>query len=86
MAKAVAAAGPADPQGWREALTAIARRTRDAWARHPWAIDSLRGERFGPNAMAHVEQSLAAVATMRLTPVIPPPITNTSAAAGKEPV
>jgi AcrR family transcriptional regulator len=57
------------PEGWREALTAIARRTRDAWARHPWAIDSLRGERFGPNAMAHVEQSLAAVAPMRLTPV-----------------
>jgi AcrR family transcriptional regulator len=57
------------PEGWREALTAIARRTRDAWARHPWAIDSLRGERFGPNAMAHVEQSLTAVASMRLTPV-----------------
>ena len=57
------------PEGWREALTAIARRTRDAWARHPWAIDSLRGERFGPNAMAHVEQSLAAVAPMRLPPV-----------------
>jgi AcrR family transcriptional regulator len=57
------------PVGWRDALTAIARRTRAAWARHPWAIDSLRGERFGPNAMAHVEQSLAAVAPMRLAPV-----------------
>jgi AcrR family transcriptional regulator len=42
------------PENWRAALTAIARRTRAAWARHPWAIDSLRGERFGPNAMAHV--------------------------------
>jgi AcrR family transcriptional regulator len=57
------------PDDWRDALTAIARRTRDAWARHPWAIDSLRGERFGPNAMAHVEQSLAAVAPMRLSSV-----------------
>ena len=57
------------PEGWREALTVIARRTRDAWARHPWAIDSLRGERFGPNAMAHVEQSLAAVAGIGLDPV-----------------
>ncbi len=57
------------PDDWREALSVIARRTRDAWARHPWAIDSLRGERFGPNAMAHVEQSLAAVAAMNLEPV-----------------
>ena len=57
------------PQGWREALTVIARRTRQAWSRHPWAIDSLRGERFGPNAMAHVEQSLAAVAGLGLDPV-----------------
>jgi AcrR family transcriptional regulator len=57
------------PEGWREALTAIARRTRRAWSRHPWAIDSLRGERFGPNAMAHVEQSLAAVAGLGLDPV-----------------
>jgi AcrR family transcriptional regulator len=57
------------PDDWRDALTVIARRTRDAWARHPWAIDSLRGERFGPNAMAHVEQSLAAVAGIGLDPV-----------------
>ncbi len=57
------------PRDWREALTAIARRTRAAWSRHPWAIDSLRGERFGPNAMAHVEQSLAAVAGLGLDPV-----------------
>jgi AcrR family transcriptional regulator len=57
------------PDDWRGALTAIARRTRQAWSRHPWAIDSLRGERFGPNAMAHVEQSLAAVAGLGLDPV-----------------
>lgn len=56
------------PSGWREALTAIAQRTRVAWARHPWAIEALRGERFGPNAMKHVEQSLAAVAGMGLEP------------------
>ena len=56
------------PSGWREALTAIAQRTRTAWARHPWAIEALRGERFGPNAMKHVEQSLAAVAEMELLP------------------
>jgi Tetracyclin repressor-like, C-terminal domain len=56
------------PSGWREALTAIAQRTRIAWARHPWAIEAVRGERFGPNAMRHVEQSLAAVAEMGLLP------------------
>lgn len=56
------------PSGWREALTAIAQRTRAAWSRHPWAIEALRGERFGPNAMKHVEQSLAAVAGMSLEP------------------
>jgi AcrR family transcriptional regulator len=56
------------PAGWREALTAIALRTRDAWARHPWAVEALQGERFGPNGMRHVEQSLAAVAGMGLDP------------------
>jgi AcrR family transcriptional regulator len=50
------------PEDWREALSAIARRTRDVWLRHPWIASSI-GERagFGPNAMRHVEQSLAAV-------------------------
>ena len=57
------------PKGWREALTAIAFRTRDAWARHPWAIEALRGARFGPNGMKHAEQSLAAVADTGLDEV-----------------
>jgi hypothetical protein len=57
------------PAGWREALTAIAHRTRDAWARHPWAIEAMRSARFGPNGMKHVEQSLAAVAGTGLDPV-----------------
>jgi len=57
------------PAGWREALTAIALRTRDAWARHPWAIEAMRGVGMGPNGMKHVEQSLAAVASTGLDPV-----------------
>jgi len=57
------------PAGWREALTAIARRTRDAWARHPWAHDAMGGSRLGPNGMKHIEQSLAAVASIGLDPV-----------------
>src|SRR6185437_4489650 len=49
------------PQGWREALSVIARRTRDVFARHPWALLSMRGAPPGPNAMRHFEQSLEAV-------------------------
>ena len=50
------------PEDWREALSAISRRTREVWLRHPWISSSL-GQRseFGPNSMRHVEQSLAAV-------------------------
>lgn len=46
---------------WREALRQIARRTREVWTDHPWAIEALRGTRFGPNGLRHVEQSLQAV-------------------------
>lgn len=55
------------PGGWREALAAIARKTRDVFMRHPWALQSLQGEAavpgapIGPNAMRHFEQSLAAL-------------------------
>jgi hypothetical protein len=49
------------PRGWREAISAIARRTRDVFARHPWALLSMQGAPPGPNAMRHFEQSLEAV-------------------------
>jgi AcrR family transcriptional regulator len=54
------------PSDWREALTAIARRTRDAFARHPWSLYPLGEAQIGPNAMRHVEQSVAAVAELDL--------------------
>jgi AcrR family transcriptional regulator len=54
------------PDGWRDALGAIARRTRSTLLRHPWALFSLQGAQFGPNAMRHFEQSLAAVSTTGL--------------------
>jgi len=47
---------------WRDALTAIARRTRDVLMAHPWSLTSLNDAQFGPNAMRHFEQSLAALA------------------------
>jgi AcrR family transcriptional regulator len=57
------------PGDWREAVALIARQTRDALLRHPWAVQSLQGRgagrqdgAFGPNGLKHFEQSLAAVA------------------------
>jgi AcrR family transcriptional regulator len=50
------------PSGWREALTEIARRSRNAFDRHPWALEGLGGAHIGPNAIRHMEQSVAAVA------------------------
>lgn len=56
------------PADWREALALIARRTRAAHLRHPWAVVSLQGRgaaaqdgSFGPNGLRHFEQSLAAL-------------------------
>jgi AcrR family transcriptional regulator len=46
---------------WREAVTAIAQRTRRVLIDHPWSLTSFNDAQFGPNAMRHIEQSLAAV-------------------------
>jgi AcrR family transcriptional regulator len=61
------------PGEWREALAMIARSTRTALLRHPWAVQALQGRgaaaqdgSFGPNGLRHFEQSLAAVATAPL--------------------
>jgi AcrR family transcriptional regulator len=51
------------PAGWREALAAIARRFRDVFVKHPWALHALRGTRLGPHGLRHIEQSMAAVST-----------------------
>ena len=55
------------PSGWRDAVTLIARRTRDALVGHPWSVSSFNQAQFGPNAMRHYEQSLAALATTTLS-------------------
>jgi AcrR family transcriptional regulator len=56
------------PSDWRAALALIARQTRAALLRHPWAVVSLQGRgaagqdgSFGPNGLRHFEQSLAAL-------------------------
>lgn len=59
------------PGDWRDALRALARRTADALIRHPW-MAGLRGRslRIGPNALRHVEQSIAAVEGLGLEPKV----------------
>jgi AcrR family transcriptional regulator len=48
------------PPDWRAAMTAVARHTRQVLMAHPWSLSSLDEAQFGPNAMRHFEQSLAA--------------------------
>jgi hypothetical protein len=50
------------PDDWREALAAIARRTRDAFMRHPWVFEIPPLTEGGPNGTRHFEQTLVAVA------------------------
>jgi AcrR family transcriptional regulator len=50
------------PEDWREALRAIAHRSRDAFKRHPWLLLTLQDRpRVSPNLMRHVEQTAQAV-------------------------
>lgn len=53
------------PDDWRAALRAIAHRTRDTFARHPWLIRTV-GEysQMTLNTLRHIEQSLRAVSEL----------------------
>jgi AcrR family transcriptional regulator len=48
-------------EDWREATAEISRRTRNTLIAHPWSLASLNDAQFGPNALRHYEQSLAAL-------------------------
>src|SRR5919198_5201141 len=50
------------PDGWRDGIAEIARRTHAIFVRHPWSLESLRNAEGGPNGFRHVEQSLAVAA------------------------
>lgn len=52
------------PEGWRDALTLIAGKSRAALLRHPWILDLTEDPGFGPNSVRHFDQSLQAVASM----------------------
>lgn len=57
----MASAGPIEGD-WRDALRTIAHRTRRATREHRWFVDLLGGRpHLGPNALAHLEASLAAL-------------------------
>ena len=56
------------PREWRKAISAIARRTRDVFARHRWAILAMQGAPPGPNAMRHFEQCLEALDEAAMSP------------------
>ena len=49
------------PDGWREGLAEIARRTVRVFSKHPWIGDHMDDEQAqaGPSVLRHVEQSLA---------------------------
>jgi AcrR family transcriptional regulator len=49
------------PDGWREGLAEIARRTVRVFSKHPWICDHMDDEQAqaGPSVLRHVEQSLA---------------------------
>jgi AcrR family transcriptional regulator len=55
------------PADWRAAMTAVARRSRQVLMAHPWSLSSLDEAQFGPNAMRHFEQSLAATTSAGLS-------------------
>jgi len=55
------------PTDWVEAISAVARQTRCAYLRHPWAIHlvhrrkAVKAALAGPNGLRHAEQSLSAL-------------------------
>jgi AcrR family transcriptional regulator len=54
------------PHHWRDAVTVIARRTRQAMLRHPWILDITDDPPIGPNSVRHFDQSLQAVSSLDL--------------------
>ncbi|WP_433182813.1 TetR/AcrR family transcriptional regulator [Actinoallomurus sp. CA-150999] len=59
------------PAEWRQAITMIACREREVGLRHPWQVDLVTqrpGAMIGPNGLRHLEQSVAALAGLRLEP------------------
>jgi AcrR family transcriptional regulator len=56
------------PEDWREALRAIARRTREMMLRHPWLATLDHGPFISPSIARHIEQSLSALSGLGMPP------------------
>ncbi|MFT3865688.1 MAG: TetR/AcrR family transcriptional regulator [Solirubrobacterales bacterium] len=57
------------PEDWREALRAIAIRTKAAYEAHPWSLDATpRRPRARINRLRHVEQSIGIVLRLGVEP------------------
>jgi len=57
------------PESWREALRAIALRTKAAFEAHPWSLDATpRRPRARINRLRHVEQSIGIVLRLGVLP------------------
>jgi AcrR family transcriptional regulator len=52
------------PAEWRDAMTVVANRTRDALRRHPWILDITDDPAVGPNSVRHFDQSLQAMSSV----------------------
>ncbi len=50
------------PDDWKEAIIAVATRSRDVLLRHPWVSGIGDGPSIGPSSVRHFEQSLQALA------------------------
>jgi AcrR family transcriptional regulator len=68
MTGAIIPGGP-PTDDWREGLRQIAQATRVSTRAHPWMIAAAFHRPFlGPNALRHIDQSLAAVSSLPLSP------------------
>lgn len=52
------------PTNWRDAISVIARRSRDSLRKHQWMFDISDDPAIGPNAVRHFDQTLQAVSSM----------------------
>jgi AcrR family transcriptional regulator len=53
------------PTDWRDAITVIARRSRNAMSAHPWILDISEGPAMGPNSVRHFDQSVQAMVGLK---------------------
>jgi AcrR family transcriptional regulator len=57
------------PEDWREALRAIAHKTKDAFEAHPWSLEiASRRPRARINRLRHVEQSVGIMVRLEVAP------------------